>query len=134
MFSIMLEGSLNFCGLKFVVYNIRDIPGRSIVDSFAMDPEDQYPEEISGQYAVLDGLVLISMVSSLPCSELLFLFCSEEVHVLCTHNIELLWRVVANEKIQSVCYIIYKSFWKQLWVKKELMATELFISWLHTKL
>jgi hypothetical protein len=65
---------------------------------------------------------------------LLFLFCSEEVHVLCTHNIELLWRVVANEKIQSVCYIIYKSFWKQLWVKKELMATELFISWLHTKL
>jgi hypothetical protein len=93
----MLEGSLNFCGLKFVVYNFRDIPGRSIVDSFAMDPEDQYPEEISGQYAVLDGLVLISMVSSFACSELLFLFCSEEVHVLCTHNIELLCRVVANE-------------------------------------
>jgi hypothetical protein len=65
----MLQGSLNFCGLKFV-----DIPGRSIVDSFAMDPEDQYPEEISGQYAVLDGLVLISVISSFACSELLFWF------------------------------------------------------------
>jgi hypothetical protein len=72
MFWIMLQGSLNFCGLKFVVCNIRDIPGRSIVDSFAMDPEDQYAEEISGQYAVLDVLVLISVVSSFTCRELVF--------------------------------------------------------------
>jgi len=93
----MFQGSLNFCGLKFVVCNIRDIPGRSIVDSFAIDPEDQHLEEISGQYAVLDVLVLISVVSSFACSELFFLFSSEEVHVLCTHNIELLCRVVANE-------------------------------------
>ncbi len=70
----MLQGSLNFCGLKFAVCNIRDIPGRSVVDSFAMDLEDQYPEEISAQYGVLDVLVLISVVSSFACSELFF-FC-----------------------------------------------------------
>jgi hypothetical protein len=70
----MFQGSLNFCGLKFVVCNIRDIPGRSIVDSFAIDPEDQHLEEISGQYAVLDALVLINVVSSLACSELFFCF------------------------------------------------------------
>jgi hypothetical protein len=57
-----------------VVCNIRDIPGRSIVDSFAMDPEDQYPEEISGHYAALDVLVLITVVSSFTCSELFFFF------------------------------------------------------------
>jgi hypothetical protein len=49
MFWIMFQGSLNFYGLKFVVCNIRDIPGRSIVDSFAIDPEDQHLKEISGQ-------------------------------------------------------------------------------------
>lgn len=70
----MLQGSVNFCGLKFVVCNIRDIPGRSIVDSFAVDPADQNPEEISGQYAMLDILVLISVLSSFACSELFF-FC-----------------------------------------------------------